>query len=118
MKLEDTIIEGDLGGAISLRLKSGTSINTFCASHIQNFDPDRLEVLAIRFYYGKEMTITLYAIDKDGQEGSNFSPDKIPVKKFKLDTQFAQNLLPFIQECNFTLTTGNFPLESMEVINK
>jgi hypothetical protein len=119
MKLEsDTKIKDDLGGPISIKFKPGSSFNDYCAKHIENFNADRFEVLAVRFYYGKETAITLYAIDKDRQEGNNFSPDKMPVKKFKLDFQFARDLLPLVEECNFTLTTGNFPLEDMEVINK
>jgi len=119
MKLEsDTHIKDDLGGAMSVKFKPGSSIEEYCKNNIENYNPDRFEVLAIRFYYGKETAITLYAIDKERMEGDNFSKDKMPVKKFKLNISFIENFLPFIDECNFTLTTGNYPLIDMEVVNK
>ena len=119
MKLESEIsIKDDLGGVISIKFKPGSSIEEYCKNNIENYNPDRFEVLAIRFYYGKETAITLYAIDKDRMEGDNFNKDKMPVKKFKLNVAFMQNLIPFIEEGNFTLTTGNYPLADMEVINK
>ena len=114
----NTKIKDDLGGNISVKLKDRNSFNDYCAKHIENYNPDRFEALAIRFFYGKESAITLFAIDKERQEGDNFSADKIPVKKFKLDMRFAGDVLQFIEECNFTLTTGDYPLENMEVINK
>ncbi len=119
MKIEpETKIKDDLGGVISVKFKNRNSFDEFCTKHIENYNPDRFEMFAVRFYYGKEALITLFAIDKERQEGNNFSPDKIPVKKFKLDMQFTQDVLPFIEECNFTLSTGNYPLEDMEVINR
>lgn len=119
MKLQsDVNIQGDLGGTMSVQFKYNNSLNDYCAKHIPNYDPDRLEALAIRLYYGKETIVTVYAIDKDRLEGTNFTPEKMPVKKFKLEFTFLKDILPFIEECNFTLTTGHYPLEEMEVINK
>ena len=119
MQLESDIhIKDDLGGAMSIKFKKGSSFDEYCRNNIENYNPDRFEVLAIRLYYGKETNITLYAIDKDRMEGDNFKKDKIPVKKFKLNISFLQSILSFIDECNFTLTTGNYPISDMEVINK
>jgi hypothetical protein len=114
----DVNIKGDLGGAISVRFKPGSTFSDYCVAHIENFDLNRFEILAVRFYYAKETIITVYAIDKNRLEGSNFNKNKLPVKKFKLAFPFLKDILPFIEECNFTLTTGHYPLEDMEVINK
>ena len=114
----DISMKGDMEGAISIRFKPGSTFNDYCVAHIANFDPDRFEVLAVRFYYGKETVITVYAIDKYRQERSNSPPHKIPVKKFKLSVAFLKDIESIIDECNFTITTGNYPIESMEVINK
>ena len=86
--------------------------------NLPDYNPDRFEVMALRFFYGKETMITLYAVDKHRMEGTNFSEGKMPVKKFKLNPSFMKDILPLVEECNFTLTTGNYPLMDMEVINK
>lgn len=114
----DTDIRDDLGGVMSIKFKQDSSFNDYCRTHIGNYNPDRFEIVAIRFYLKTEPVLTLYALDKSRQEGSNFTPGKIPVKKFKLHPPFLQDIIPFIEECNFTLTTGNYPLADMEVINK
>ncbi len=119
MQLESDIqIKGDLGGAVSVKFKAGSALNEYCARRIPGYDPDRFEPMALRFFYGKETAVTLYAVDKDRLEGTNYSKDKMPVKKFKLNADFLKDILPLVEECNFTLTTGNYPLMDMEVINK
>jgi len=119
MQLKSDInIKGDLGGAMSVEFNPDRSFNDYCATHIENYNPDRFEVLAVRFYHGKETVITVYAIDKNRLEGTTFDKDKMPVKKFKLNLVFLKDILLFVKECNFTLTTGHYPLEDMMVINK
>lgn len=108
----------DLGGAISLELKEGKTFDQLCAQLIKDFNPARFEALAVRLYWGKELTVTIYAIDKSKQEDSNYNPGKLPVKKFKLGSVSVNDILPYISEVNFTLTTGNYNIEDMEVINK
>ena len=51
-------------------------------------------------------------------ENSTMHKNKIQVKKFKLEADFIKDMISHFQEYNFTLTTGNYPLEDMEVINK
>jgi hypothetical protein len=114
----DTDIKDDLGGAISVRFTEGSSFADYCATHIPNYDPGRFEIMAIRFFYGKEIDITLYAVDTERQARSGKDDDIIPVKKFKLTSAFLKDILLFIDECNFTLTTGEYPLANMRVINK
>ncbi len=118
MKLNsDTLIKDDLGGVISLKLREGGSLNDYCFKHIDGYDPDRFEALAIRVFFGKETIITVYALDKNAQENT-VSAEKMPVRKFKMDGSFLKDIIPFIEACNFTLTTGNYPLEDMKVINE
>jgi len=119
MRLDsDRNIKDDLGGATSLKFKPGVDINAFCSSRIPDFDAERFEVVAIRLYYGKETVVTIYARDKTRSESMSGKEDKIPVRKFKLGLNFLQELLPFVEEMNTTLLTGNIPLDNMEVMNK
>jgi hypothetical protein len=113
----DTNIKDDLGGAMSVKFKPGNSFNAFCSQHIENYNPDQYDILAIRVYYGKETLVTVYAVDRLRQENAQVV-DKIPVKKFKINAAFLSDIVPFIEECNFTLTTGRYPLCDMEVINR
>jgi hypothetical protein len=112
----DTDIKDDLGGAMSIRFTPGSSFAEYCATHIENYDAERFEVMAVRFYYGKEIDVTVYAVDK--AHVNDAADDTVPVKKFKLQVSFLKDILPYIEECNFTLTTGDYPLASMRVTNK
>jgi len=112
------IIKGDLGGTLSVKLKEEFSLEQYCAQHLDDFNPDRFEVVAIRLLYGKDQYVTIYAMDKSRMEGDNYNHEKIPVKKFKTDISFIKDLLPLTNEVNFTLTTGNYPMEDIEVMNK
>lgn len=112
----DTDIKDDLGGAMSVKFKATKNFQDYCTGHIPNYDPERLEALAVRFYHGKETEVTVYAIDKDRLTSA--PEGEIPVRKFKLAGAFLQDIIPLIAECNFTLTTGHYSLESMRVINK
>ena len=105
-----------LSGALNVKLWNNQTLDEFCMHHIPDYDPDRFEAIAIRMYSGKEVIITVYALDKSRQEGSNYNPDKLPVKKFKIDCTF--DLVGSFEEFNFTLSTGNYDIEDMEVINK
>ena len=119
MKLDaQSKIKGDLGGVGSITFKPGNSFNDFCSKNIRDYNPDRFEAFALRVFYGKETAITLYAIDKDRMEGDNYNKEKMPVKKFKLNILFLQSLPQLIEECNFTLSTSDYDLEDIEVINK
>jgi hypothetical protein len=119
MRLDsDTNIKDDLGGATSLKFKPGVDINGYCASRIPDFDANRFEVVAIRLYYGKETAVTLYARDKTRTVSMSGKEDKVPVRKFKLGLIFLQELLPYVEEMNTTLLTGNVSLDNMEVMNK
>src|SRR4051812_24049715 len=94
MNLSDVNIKDDLAGEMSLKLKPGVSLNSYCAEHIPGYDPIRLDVLAIRLFYGKEIVVTIYAADKDRMERSDSCTAKIPVKKFKREFSFLKDILP------------------------
>ena len=109
---------GDIAGAIAVKLANNQTLDDFCVEHIANYNKDRLEAIAIRVFLGKETVITVYAVDKLRQEGTTFNPEKIPVKKFKINTMAASELFSYCESFNFTLSTGTHHLEDMEVINK
>lgn len=108
----------ELKGALTLKLKSDKTLDEFCRNNFENYDSKRFEAVAIRVYYGKETIVTLYALDKERQKTSTYDLNKIPVKKFKNGMINLSDLIGFVEEFNFTLSAGNYPLEDMEVINK
>jgi hypothetical protein len=110
--------EEELKGFLSLKLKQGKTLDQFCERNFDNYNSDQFEAVAIRLFYGKEVSVTLYALDKVRQEGTNYNINKIPVKKFKSGTVSMSSLFEFVHEFNFTLTAGNYPIDDMQVINK
>ncbi len=107
-----------LKGQISLKFRPKKNLDEFCETYFDNYDRERFEAIAIRLYYGKELIVTLYALDKTRHKGPDFYFDKLPVKKFKTSAISLAEVMPFIEEFNFTLTSGKYPLDSIEVINK
>jgi hypothetical protein len=110
--------KGDLSGFISVDFLNEYSFSECCSRNIPGYEAQRFEPVAIRFYFGKEMLITLYARDRGRNDGSTSSSEKFPVKKFKLTPLFFQQLQPYIKQCNFTLSTGAYNVDEMEVMNK
>lgn len=108
----------DLAGKLSVKLANDQTLDDFCSQHIAEYNRDRFEALAIRIYVGDETVITVYAMDKTRQENSSSNPGKIPVKKFKITTLPVAELFSYCSGFNCTLTTGNYLMEDMEVINK
>ncbi len=109
---------GDLSGSIAIKLANGQTLDDFCAQHIADYNRDRFEAVAIRLFLAGETVITIYALDKIRQEDSILEPGKFPVKKFKINTLRANVLFSYCESLNFTLSTGNYPIEDMEVMNK
>ena len=109
---------GDISGNIAVTLANDQTLDDFCAQHILDYNRDRFEAFALRVFLGKETVITIYAVDKIRQEDADISKDKIAVKKFKINTIPVNELYSYCASLNFTLTTGTFDLESMEVTNK
>lgn len=110
--------EEGISGNISIKMANGQTLDDFCFQHIPDYNRDRFEALAIRVFVGDETIITIYAVDKKRQEGTSFGENKIPVKKFKLTTVPLSELFSYCSSFNCTLSTGNYPLENMEVVNK
>lgn len=116
--ITDFNLKDGLNGAMSVKFKPGSPVNEFCAKHIPGYNPERFEILAIRVYYGHELIVTFFAVDKEHLGHDPYEEGRIPVKKFKLDNLHVKDFLPFIDECNFTVSTDEYLLEDMEVINK
>lgn len=107
--------EEQLKGLFSLKFRGDMSFNRFCEENFDNFDPERFEAIALRLFAGKDTQTTLYALDRYRQE---YNSSKIPVKKFKSEKIGLKEILPYLDEYNFTVTAGNYSLDQMEVINK
>jgi len=119
MKQELHFEHGDLVGEISLSLAEGQSLSELFSKYIHDYNPDRMEAYAFRVLMGKENVLTLYAVDGYKQENTSLEDlEKIPVKKYKIPDVPIQELLNFFGEINFTVSTKNYPIESMEVVNK
>jgi hypothetical protein len=102
-----------ISGAISIRLYQGQTLDHFCTAFIKGYDAARYEAAALRVYAGKEMIITIYAVDRtrlNGEPGK-----KLKVKKFKLENIPVANLFNYLEAFNFTVAPGKFDLENMEV---
>jgi hypothetical protein len=108
----------DNSGGITVKLRNGLSLDDICAESLPDYNRDRFEAVALRLFAGKETICTIYALDKQRQEGSNFNPEKLPVKKFKIENVSIAALFNWFDEFNFTISTGNYNLEDIEVINK
>jgi hypothetical protein len=108
----------ELKGTLFVQLKKNESLNRFCEKHFTNFNAVQYEAIAIRVYYKKDLNITLYALDRVRHERTNYSPEELPVKKFKAKGFHLMDILAVLEEFNFTLTTGNYPVDIMRVINK
>ena len=118
MQHEPHFEHGDVSGEIAVTLANGQTLDDFCAQHILDYNRDRFEAFALRVFLGKETVITIYAVDKIRQEDSSVAPEKIAVKKFKINTIPVNELYSYVESLNFTLTTGNYQLKDMEVTNK
>ena len=108
----------DISGGFTVKLRDNLSLDDICMENVPDYNRDRFEAVALRLFAGKEVIVTIYAIDKERQEGSNFNGDKIPVKKFKIENVNVSKFFEWFREFNFTINTGNYKMEDLEVINK
>src|SRR4051812_21022641 len=91
---------GDLTGEISVTLKKDQSLDELCSKYIYDYNQDRFDAVALRVFIGKEVIVTLYAADKARQGDSTRDPEKIPVKKFKVEGIPFLELLTYLQSLN------------------
>ena len=108
----------DISGGITVKLRDGLTLDDICMQNIDDYNKDRFEAIALRLFAGKEVIATMYVLDKLRQEGSNYNPEKLPVKKIKIENVSVSKLFEWFDEFNFTINTGNYNIEDMEVINK
>ena len=118
MQQELQFEHGDISGNIAVTMANGQTLDDFCVQHIPDYNRDRFEAFAMRLFLGKETVITVYAVDTLRQEDSDLKSEKIAVKKFKINTLQVNELFSYCASFNCTLTTGNYALEDMEVMNK
>lgn len=105
-------------GFVSIELKRGKAFDQFCEQHFDNYDPDRFEAIVVRGYCKKELILTVYALDKSRQEGTNYDMERLPVKKFKSTTISFADIIPYLEEFNFAVGADNYAVNEMQVINK
>ena len=111
--------EHDLSGKAALDFYGKDDFNSFAVKLIDGYNPDRFDAVALRFFIQKgSPVITLFALDKLKQEQENYPHDKLPVKKIKLENVSLLKMFDWFEEFNFTINTGNYNIEDMEVINK
>lgn len=118
MNLQVPFDHHGISGGIHVTLRDGLTLDDFCMQFVPDYNRDRFEAVALRMYAGKEIVTTVYVLDKYRQEGSNYDPEKLPVKKIKLENISVPNLFEWFSDFNFTLSSGNYNLEDIEVINK
>ena len=93
-------------------------LNSLAAKLIPQFNPDRFDASALRFFIQKGTPVlTLYAVDKMKQEDGNYPKDKLPVRKFKIRMGL-DDLMSHIKRFDVTLTNNAYDLEDMLVMNK
>ncbi len=118
METNVNLVKQEVDGKITVKFRENKSFEEFCEKTVPNYNRDRYEAIALRLYYGEEVIVTIYALDKSRQEGSAFNKDKLPVKKFKMQGLNMPEVFSFIESFNFTLNAGNYDLDNMEIINK
>jgi len=101
-------------GIITVKPQQNSSLQDFCVSHIGGYNPARFQPFAVRVFSAKELIVTVYARDLSAKDDGS---DNIPVRKFKLEHLILTDLLSFLSEFNFTLSTGTEYIGDMRVIN-
>ena len=114
-----TKIKDEIKGIISATMANSQTLDDFCMQHIADYNRNRFEALAIRLFVGNETIITIYALDKIRQQDSTVvSKGSLPVKKFKLTDLSLSSVLTYFSSFNCTLSTGNYDIDDIEVMNK
>ena len=107
-----------LSGKSSLDLFRREDLNSLASRLISNYNPDRFDATALRFFVQKGTpVITLFAVDKMKQEGDNYPNNKVPVKKFKIRISLPE-FMKRIKRFDMTLSNDAYDIGDMLVVNK
>jgi hypothetical protein len=107
-----------LSGNAAMDLHHKEDLNALAAKLIANYNPDRFDAVALRFFVQKnEPIVTLYAVDKYRQENDNYPKDKLPVKKYKLKLSFDE-FLKHIKRFDLTVSNDAYDIADILVMNK
>ena len=105
----------DLMGVVSINLEDGQDFNALGAS-LTGYDPEHFEAVALRVFIENTPVVTVYALDKNRASRPG-NGDKLPVRKFKKEISF-DDLFFTLRQVNFTVSTGEYNIDEMEVVNK
>lgn len=103
----------DLIGIASINLKEETDFNKLSAE-IAGYDPQKFTAVALRVFIEAKPVVTIYAKEKSTEVSDE---EKLPVHKFKKVIGF-EELFSKFKEFNFTVTTGEYEIDNMEVVNR
>lgn len=104
----------DLTGIVSIKLDDQYNFNRLGAE-LAGYDINNFEAVALRVFIESTPVVTLYAIDKAKNNKSDSG--KLAVRKFKKEMSL-DDLFFKLKHVNFTVTTGDYDIEDMEVVNK
>lgn len=105
----------DLIGVVTINLRNGQNFNAF-ASGLAGYNAERFEAVALRVFIEHKPIVTIYALDREIVT-HDLKKSKKPVHKFKMEMDFEQ-LFSCFRKFNFTVVTGDYNIEDMEVVNK
>lgn len=105
----------DLMGVVSINLDNGQDFNELGAS-LAGYDPASYEAVALRVYIENTPIVTVYARDRH-RDARPDGHTRMPVRKFKKEMSF-DDLFFKLRQVNFTVSTGEYNIDDMEVINK
>jgi hypothetical protein len=107
----------DLTGSASLDFYDKDDFNSFAAG-LAKYNPNRFDPVAVRLFVQKGAPIvTLYALDQQKQEQSDYPANKLPVKKFKLKLSW-EEFFKYVKRFDFTVSNEAFDLRDILVLNK
>lgn len=107
--------DADLTGIISVSLKDNEDFNLL-GSRLAGYNPERFKAIALRVFIENTPVVTVYALEKSKADEPKYQ-GKLPVHKFKKEMSFDE-LFYQLKNVNFTVTTGEYDLEEMEVLNR
>ena len=101
-------------GIVSVIPGENDDFNTLC-SRLANYNSERFEAVALRFFTGEETIITIYAADRFRESAPD--PDHLLVHKFKIECS-PSDFFKEIRQLNFTISNKKYDMCDMEVINR